>query len=345
MSSDMRTPSVCLAIGLLLTVGPTVSAVSLRVSPDLQQFFRDQSVNLSCEDPLDSVGLVVKKMTGGPSASCGVDFGRLSSPSSCCLWAHQDFSGSYWCETRTGVWSDRVNITASGTEPLICSEYFRWTSASLRFCSSDKRLILQIPALPVRTGSDVTLNCTGKNQRAVAAYFFFNGHLVGSDLRENLVLQNLQPSDEGSYWCSTDEFGSSLKSLLRVRGSPTPNTFWSSPAVHQSSLSPPSNSSILIPVLSTAGSLVSLVLVVLLFLLVLLVLVVSLGPWKHQEGRKQQCLPGGATSTQVVFRPSANGIPFRRSHDCPVQSEMTSCRYSCSPSGEAQVFGSSGFHI
>ncbi|XP_032436254.1 uncharacterized protein LOC116730848 isoform X2 [Xiphophorus hellerii] len=320
----MRTPSVCLAIGLLLTVGPTVSAVSLRVSPDLQQFFRDQSVNLSCEDPLDSVGLVVKKkkMTGGPSASCGVDFGRLSSPSSCCLWAHQDFSGSYWCETRTGVWSDRVNITAS-----------------------DKRLILQIPALPVGTGCDVTLNCTGKNQRAVAAYFFFNGHLVGSDLRENLVLQNLQPSDEGSYWCSTDEFGSSLKSLLRVRGSPTPNTFWSSPAVHQSSLSPPSNSSIFIPVLSTAGSLVSLVLVILLILLFLLVLVVSLGPWKHQEGRNQQCLPGGATSTQVVFRPSANGIPFRRSHDCPVQSEMTSCRYSCSPSGEAQVFGSSGFHI
>ncbi|XP_027891399.1 uncharacterized protein LOC114155625 isoform X2 [Xiphophorus couchianus] len=333
--------------GLLLTVGPAVSAVSLRVSPDLQQFFRDQSVNLSCEDPLDSVGLVVKKkkMTGGSSVSCGVDFGRLSSPSSCCLWAHQDFSGSYWCETRTGVWSDRVNITASGTEPLICSEHFRWTSASLHFCSSDKRLILQIPALPVGTGSDVTLNCTGTNQRAVAAYFFFNGHLVGSDLRENFVLQNLQPSDEGSYWCSTDEFGSSLKSLLRVRGSPTPNIFWSSPAVHQSSLSPPSNSSILIPVLSTAGSLVSLVLVVLLILLFLLVLVVSLGPWKHQEGRKQQCLPGGATSTQVVFRPSANGIPFRRSHDCPVQSEMTSCRYSCSPSGEAQVFGFSGFHI
>ncbi|XP_032436257.1 uncharacterized protein LOC116730848 isoform X4 [Xiphophorus hellerii] len=301
MSSDMRTPSVCLAIGLLLTVGPTVSAVSLRVSPDLQQFFGDQTVNLSCEDQLDSDGLVVKKKkTGGPSASCGADFGRLSSPF-CLLNEYKNFSGSYWCETKTGDRSDLINIIVS-----------------------DKRLILQIPALPVGTGSDVTLNCTGKNQRAVPAYFFFNGNLVGSDLRENLVLQNLQPSDEGSYRCSTDEFGSSLPSLLRVRGRPPPSASRTTrassscgPLVQISPPPPPPVSSIVfIPLMAAGASVVPLALLV-------LVLVLGLWLWRKQSGRNRSSSSTAAvpdvTYAQINFRKSTNRVPSQwtsvRPHD------------------------------
>ncbi|XP_008419463.1 low affinity immunoglobulin gamma Fc region receptor II-a-like isoform X2 [Poecilia reticulata] len=285
---------------VLLVSAPTGSAVSLRVSPDLQQFFSDQSVNLSCEDPLDSDGLVVKKMTGGPSASCGADFGRLSP--FCLLNEYKNFSGSYWCETSTGDGSDLINIIVS-----------------------DKHLILQIPALPVETGSDVTLNCTGKNQRAVAAYFFFNGNLIGSDLRENLVLQNLQPSDEGSYRCSTDEFGSSLQSLLRVRGRPPPTAFRTTrgssscgPPVQISPPPPPPphpvSSINFIPLVAAGAFLAPLALLV-------LVLGLGLWLWRKQSGRNHSSSSAApdVTYAKVTFRKSANRIPSQwtsvRPHD------------------------------
>lgn len=121
-----------------------LSPVSLRVSPDLQQFFGDQTVNLSCEDQLDSDGLVVKKKkTGGPSASCGADFGRLSSPF-CLLNEYKNFSGSYWCETKTGDRSDLINVIVSGTEPWPPSELglsriiqvgWRWLGLVVGMCN------------------------------------------------------------------------------------------------------------------------------------------------------------------------------------------------------------------
>ena len=84
-------------------------------------------------------------------------------------------------------------------------------------CCSGGPLILEIPALPVRTGSDVTLRCRRRNGGAVAAYFFFNGSSVQDEPKE-LLLSKVQQSGEGLYRCSTDEFGSSPQSLLRVRG-------------------------------------------------------------------------------------------------------------------------------
>ncbi|MED6295417.1 hypothetical protein CHARACLAT_031651 [Characodon lateralis] len=298
---DADRVSVKIESGVLLLSAPSGSAVALSISPDLQQFFRDQSVKLTCEDQVDSDVLVVKRNRGGPSESCGAEFGRLSALS-CFLPAHQTFSGSYWCEARTGDRSDPVSISVS-----------------------DGGLILLIPALPVTTGSDVTLSCREKNKGIVSAYFFFNGSHLGSEPKPELLLHKVQPSDGGSYWCSTDEFGSSPQGLLRVRDPPsttsctTTETFRSPPEVQNTSLSPPFTST---PVIVAVGSLVPLLLVV---------LAVTLGPWRKQQGRRQLFLPGEATSTHVIFRPSANKIPPRRSHGCPVQSEKTLCRYTCGP--------------
>lgn len=93
-------------------------------------------------------------------------------------------------------------------------------SLSLCLCGSDSHVILEIPARPVRAGSDVTLRCNKKSGGTVAAYFYFNGRPVGPKPEHSITI-NVQQSDEGLYWCATDEFGSSPQSSLRVRGQNT----------------------------------------------------------------------------------------------------------------------------
>uniref|UniRef100_A0AAX7T9U6 Ig-like domain-containing protein n=1 Tax=Astatotilapia calliptera TaxID=8154 RepID=A0AAX7T9U6_ASTCA len=181
---------------VLLLSALTVCAVSLSVSPNLQQFFTAASVSLTCEGQLGSDGWTVKRDTGSGTESCGAGgrgFGRFNG-SSCLFDEFEPISGVYWCKGEAGEKSEEVNITVS-----------------------DKHVILEIPALPVRTGSDVTLRCKKKTGGTAAAYFYFNGRLVGPKSEKNITI-NVQQSDEGLYWCSTDEFGSSPQSFLRVRG-------------------------------------------------------------------------------------------------------------------------------
>uniref|UniRef100_A0AAZ1WZ59 Ig-like domain-containing protein n=1 Tax=Oreochromis aureus TaxID=47969 RepID=A0AAZ1WZ59_OREAU len=250
---------------VLLLSALTVSAVSLTVSPNLQQFFTGASVSLTCEGQLGSDGWTVKRDTGSGTESCGAGgrgFGRLTG-SSCLFDEFNPISGVYWCEGEAGEKSEEVNITVS-----------------------DKEVILEIPALPVRTGSDVTLCCKKKTGGPVAAYFHFNGRPVRPKTEKNITI-NMQQSDEGLYWCANDEFGSSPQSFLRVRGSVTPisvttteratttTTTTTTITTHISHPSPPSSSSSIVPVIAA---------VVFLGLLDL-VLVVVLMKWWRQTGR------------------------------------------------------------
>ncbi|KAF3698454.1 hypothetical protein EXN66_Car014135 [Channa argus] len=175
--------------------GLTVSAVPLNVSPNLQQFFtRGPPVSLSCvEDGQTVDGWTVKTTRGGQIEECGAagsDFGRLDG-SSCVLDVSTKFSTDHWCESSSGQRSDQVTITVT-----------------------DKDLILEIPALPVLTGSDVTLSCRNRNGDKVKAYFYKNGKVTEDKL------QRVQQSDEGLYSCFTDEDGKSADSRLRVRDPP-----------------------------------------------------------------------------------------------------------------------------
>uniref|UniRef100_A0A669DV19 Ig-like domain-containing protein n=1 Tax=Oreochromis niloticus TaxID=8128 RepID=A0A669DV19_ORENI len=185
---------------LLLSV-PTVSAVSLSVSPNLQQVFRgSSSVDLSCVDdgqPAD--GWTVKRTRGGFTEDCGAaaGFGRLLV--SYCVVDLSAPSETFWCEDSSGQQSDRVSF-------------------SVQSDTTDKGVILEIPALPVRTGSDVILRCRQRNGATVAAYFFIKGISVGP--KPEHIITNIMQADEGLY-CSTDEGGKSPQSSLRVRDSPT----------------------------------------------------------------------------------------------------------------------------
>ncbi|XP_030578994.1 uncharacterized protein LOC115775662 [Archocentrus centrarchus] len=200
----MKAASVSLLLGvcvLLLLSALTVSAVSLSVSPNLQQFFRgSSSVSLSCVDDGQTVdGWTVKRTRGGLIEDCGAagGFGTVHE-SSCVLDLSVHSGGNFFCKNLSGQQSDEVSISVS-----------------------DGSLILEIPALPVRTGSDITLHCKPSDGDTVAAYFRFNGSNVGSVPKSEHTITNIKQSDEGLYSCSTDTLGSSPRSFLRVRGQHT----------------------------------------------------------------------------------------------------------------------------
>ncbi|XP_056224966.1 uncharacterized protein LOC130164322 isoform X1 [Seriola aureovittata] len=208
---NMKTPPVSLLLGVcVLLSGQTVSAVSLNVSPNLQQFFIEDSVSLSCigggqtggQTVGQTGGQTVKRTSGGQTGDCGSGFGTSDGSSCRVSGLSQSDSGVYWCETSSGETSLQVNI-----------------SVTLK----DGPFILEIPALPVMTGSDVTLRCRNKDGSTRAAYFLKNGIHTGDRVKvQELSISRVQESDEGFYSCSTDLFGPSPQSWLRVRAPPPP---------------------------------------------------------------------------------------------------------------------------
>ncbi|XP_039858375.1 uncharacterized protein LOC120715434 [Simochromis diagramma] len=250
----MKTAPLLLGVCVLLLSAPTVSAVSLSVSPNLQQVFKGSSVSLSCvDDGQTADGWTVKRTRGGPTEDCGAaaasSFGQFNSSSCMLSPLTQSDSAAYWCETSSGQ-SDQINITVTV-----------------------KGVILLIPALPVWTGSDVTLQCS--NGKTAAAYFFIKGSPLEHNPKPKHSLTKVQKSDEGFYSCSTNEDGKSPESSLRVRDPPPvsspPQTSPSSspPLTSTLSIHPPTfshphappPSSILVPVVAGLGSVVLLVLV------------------------------------------------------------------------------------
>ncbi len=96
---------------------PPLCVACLRVSPDRSQFFRYNSISLSCEDQLKSTGWKVKRNTsGGGVRACSSGWGSISSGSTCIIRnIYPPDSGVYWCESEDGERSNGVNITITGT--------------------------------------------------------------------------------------------------------------------------------------------------------------------------------------------------------------------------------------
>uniref|UniRef100_A0AAX7UJ93 Ig-like domain-containing protein n=1 Tax=Astatotilapia calliptera TaxID=8154 RepID=A0AAX7UJ93_ASTCA len=200
----MKTPAVSLLLGVcvLLLSALAVSAVSLQVSPNLQQIFKNyaSSVSLSCVDDEGETadGWKVMITTDDYSYDCadslslhGYGVGYYSF---CILDSFFSSDPLYFCENSSGQQSDEVSISIS-----------------------DRSVILEIPALPVRAGSNVTLRCRNHRGSKVEAYFFINGSHVGAEHKSELIITNVQRSDEGVYLCSVGVDEESLKSFLRVR--------------------------------------------------------------------------------------------------------------------------------
>ena len=92
-------------------------AVSLNISPNLQQFFSsDSSVSLGCaEDGQTADGWTVKRTTGGHTEDCRAGSGGADG-SLCVLGLSAASGGRFWCENASGQKSDDVSISVSGKD-------------------------------------------------------------------------------------------------------------------------------------------------------------------------------------------------------------------------------------
>ncbi|XP_074480465.1 Fc receptor-like protein 5 isoform X1 [Sebastes fasciatus] len=176
----------------------------LQVSPDRSQFFRYNSVSLSCDDQVNSTGWKVKRKTSaGGVRPCSSGWGTASSGATCVIGnTYPSDSGVYWCESEDGNRSNSVNITIT-----------------------DRTVLLESPALPVSEGAAVTLRCKAETFSSDHTFDFHKDGLpVGSSSTGEMTIHGVSKLDEGLYMCSIPGFGESVSSWLTVDGSLPPSS-------------------------------------------------------------------------------------------------------------------------
>ncbi|XP_041841799.1 low affinity immunoglobulin gamma Fc region receptor II-b-like isoform X2 [Melanotaenia boesemani] len=172
---------------------------SLSVIPNKSQFFRHDSLSLSCEQRGHSSEWRVKRNTSTKiNEDCSSAWNRGNQSHCLISPLYEIDSGVYWCESGADSCSNTVNISV--------------TSAAL---------ILESPALPVNVGEAVTMRCRHKTTSSSnLTHFYKDEHLIVSSLTGNLTIRSVSKSDEGLYKCSISGAGESLESWLTVRGHP-----------------------------------------------------------------------------------------------------------------------------
>ncbi|XP_069031667.1 low affinity immunoglobulin gamma Fc region receptor II-like isoform X2 [Embiotoca jacksoni] len=222
---------------------PVFPAACLRVSPDSSQFFRQNSISLSCEDQLNSTSWKVKRKTlEGGVGFCSSNWGSASSASTCTVTkAYPSDSGAYWCESVSGERSDSANVAITGTAhitftvvpPGMSSFKAARRAVGVRndleerlFSSKDGAVILESPALPVSEGAAVTLRCKAKrNSFNHKFHFSKDGHSITSNSTGQMTIHRVSKSDEGLYKCSISGGEESSGSwLVVVQASPAPTS-------------------------------------------------------------------------------------------------------------------------
>ncbi|XP_035985524.1 Fc receptor-like protein 5 isoform X1 [Fundulus heteroclitus] len=170
----------------------------LQVRPDRSQFFRYDSIFLTCDDPLNSTGWKVKRRTPDSGVRpCSSGWGSASSGSTCIIGnTYPTDTGVYWCESDRGERSNEVNITIT-----------------------DRAVILESPAMPVSEGAAVVLYCKAQTNRSQHKYNFFkDGRIIRSNCSGEMTILRASRSDEGLYTCSASGLGESEGSWLTVLG-------------------------------------------------------------------------------------------------------------------------------
>uniref|UniRef100_A0A669F8X8 Ig-like domain-containing protein n=1 Tax=Oreochromis niloticus TaxID=8128 RepID=A0A669F8X8_ORENI len=227
-------PECHFSLVLISLLSCTTNQARLTVSPSYSQFFKDQSVYLSCEEDDSSAGWTLRRNTSKQQRTqCGDGWGTSAAPT-CNIAVLPLDSGVYWCESREGPISNMVNLTVTGGS-----------------------VILQSPVLPVMEGDDVTLLCKTKTTPSnLPAAFYKDGSLIRKQPTGHMTIQHVSRSDEGLYKCDISGHGESPSSWITVTGEDTTTP-------------PPTSTSP--PVLSVLSCVRLVCVVVLLVLLVLLV--------------------------------------------------------------------------
>ncbi|MED6269404.1 hypothetical protein CHARACLAT_032777 [Characodon lateralis] len=92
----------------------TSNQAGLTVSPSRSQFFKDESVSLSCEEDNSSAGWTVRRNTTRETRAECDEWGQAAN-SFCSLTGTVPLdTGVYWCESREGAASSSIQLTVSG---------------------------------------------------------------------------------------------------------------------------------------------------------------------------------------------------------------------------------------
>uniref|UniRef100_A0A4W6G9A1 Ig-like domain-containing protein n=1 Tax=Lates calcarifer TaxID=8187 RepID=A0A4W6G9A1_LATCA len=186
---------VCLTTRKTFSTFSFQPSARLTVSPSRSQFFKGDSVSLSCEEDNSSAGWRLWRTTTDKTRAECKEWG-LSSGSSCIIsYILSGDSGVYWCESREGATSNIISITVTGGS-----------------------VILQSPVLPVMEGHDVTLHCKTKTTPSnLPAAFYKDGSLIRTEPTGHMTIHHVTKSDEGLYKCISSH-GESPPSWITVTG-------------------------------------------------------------------------------------------------------------------------------
>ncbi|XP_051800720.1 high affinity immunoglobulin gamma Fc receptor I-like [Acanthochromis polyacanthus] len=186
---SVESPSILLSLMSCRT-----NQVKLNLSPNRSQFFKRDSVSLSCEDEDRSAGWTLRRnTTRGTRTQCGDGWGRPSGSSCNISYMLENDSGVYWCESMEAAASQSINLTVSGGS-----------------------VILQSPVLPVMEGDPLTLSCQSKQDSRLPAAFYKDGSLIRTEPGDHMTILHVSRSDEGLYRCNISSHGESPSSWISV---------------------------------------------------------------------------------------------------------------------------------
>ncbi|KAM8748314.1 uncharacterized protein AB9X84_016043 [Acanthopagrus schlegelii] len=182
-----KSPVVCCSV---------FSAASLTVSPDRSQFFKYESLSLSCKDNRTSSRWTVKAKTIRGVSECGRDWGFQQGSTCTINEAYSWNSGVYWCESTSGETSPAANISVT-----------------------ENHVILESPVSAVTEGESVTLRCSTQSNSSDlrASIFMKDRSAVGAAITGEMTVHSVSKSDEGLYMCVITDVGASAESWLAVR--------------------------------------------------------------------------------------------------------------------------------
>ncbi|XP_035989862.1 Fc receptor-like protein 5 [Fundulus heteroclitus] len=193
----MEGTSVHRLLALISLLSCSTNQAALTVSPSRSQFFRGDSVSLSCEEDNSSAGWAVRRNTTRETRTqCGDGWGTPAGSTCTISSLFIEDSGDYWCESREGAASSSIQLTVTGGS-----------------------VILQSPVLPVMEGDDVTLSCLTKTAPSnLPAAFSKDGSFIRNEPAGHMTLHHVTSSDEGLYRCSISAHGESPSSRISVSG-------------------------------------------------------------------------------------------------------------------------------
>ncbi|KAM3590899.1 uncharacterized protein V6R79_018628 [Siganus canaliculatus] len=187
----MEITSLCLMLCLI------PAAARLDIRPNSAQFFQYTKIFLRCVE--DSSGWMVTRNTSRQtSETCKPPWGIPGESSCTTKDTYPSDTGVYWCQSPQNEVSNTVSITVKVSG-----------------------LILEVPALPVMEGDNVTLRCSyrekGKEGSSSGFTSFYQDQVFkGNEPAGVKTLSPVTKDHEGLHMCKHPTFGDSPESLLTV---------------------------------------------------------------------------------------------------------------------------------